>query len=549
MTQDDPHGLIRVMALHALAYCERLFYLEEVEEIRISDERVYAGRTLHEELTSEPAERRSFDMASLALGLVGKVDAVKHREGGWVPYEHKRGRARRGAGNEAEAWPSDALQVSAYGMLLEEFTGSPVQEGRVRYHADNVTVRVRLDERARQQVRDAVARARQLRSALQRPPVTPNERLCLRCSLAPVCLPEEERLASDPQWEPVRLFPPGQDGQVLHVVTQGARISRAGQSLAVYGDEGSSQKTFPIRDISSVVLHGNVQATTQAIHLAASHGIPIHWFTLGGKYISATASDAGGVQRRIRQFEALSDDRRRLALAKRLAMARVQGQLRYLLRGSRGKASRPPEMTGPLGEMRAAMRAIDTASSVNSVRGHEGSAGRAYFQALPLLLADHVSDDLRPKGRNRRPPRDRFNALLSFGYGLLYRSVLQAILTVGLDPAFGFFHTPRSSAHPLVLDLMELFRVPVWDVAVVGSLNRKQWNPEEHFIVAADHVWLSDAGRRLAIDLYERRLQETWKHPATGYSLSYARNIELEVRLLEKEWTAQPGLFARSSIR
>src|SRR5581483_7896435 len=199
-------GLIRVMALHALAYCERLFYLEEVEEIRVADEAVYAGRTLHQE-REEPdpsgTELRSFEVASERLGITGKLDAARRREGGWVPYEHKRGRCARAADGSAEAWPSDRLQVCAYGLLLEEALEEPVAEGRIRYHASGVTVRVPLDEAARSEVVRAVERARTLRGARVRPPLTDNARLCFRCSLAPVCLPEEGRLARDEEWEPV----------------------------------------------------------------------------------------------------------------------------------------------------------------------------------------------------------------------------------------------------------------------------------------------------------------------------------------------------------
>jgi CRISPR-associated protein Cas1 len=138
---------------------------------------------------------------------------------------------------------------------------------------------------------------------------------------------------------------------------------------------------------------------------------------------------------------------------------------------------------------------------------------------------------------------------LSFGYGLLYTSVMRALLACGLEPALGFFHTPRSAAHPLVLDLMELFRVTLWDMVVVASLNRLQWDPTADFVATKAKVWLSDDGRKKAIGLYEGRLEETWKHPVLDYSLSYARTIELEARLLEKEWTGEPGLFARSRLR
>ena len=134
MSEAEP--LIRVMALHALAYCERLFYLEEVEEIRIADEAVYAGRRLHEELTADEGDRVSLMLESEALGLKGKADCLRRRDGRLVPYEHKRGRARKGE-EGPEPWPSDRLQAPASfasrpstwapgpGLLPEHLAGLP----------------------------------------------------------------------------------------------------------------------------------------------------------------------------------------------------------------------------------------------------------------------------------------------------------------------------------------------------------------------------------------------------------------------------------------
>ena len=112
---------LRIMSLHALLYCERLFYLEEVEEIRVADAAVYAGRRLHEEivpLDDESPERRSVEVASESLGLIGKVDAVRKRDGLWIAYEHKRGRCMRGDKKQVLAWPSDRIQAIAYAALL-----------------------------------------------------------------------------------------------------------------------------------------------------------------------------------------------------------------------------------------------------------------------------------------------------------------------------------------------------------------------------------------------------------------------------------------------
>ncbi len=539
---------IRVMALHALAYCERLFYLEEVEEIRVADAAVYAGRRLHEELEADEGEMVSWVLESETLGIRGKVDCLRRRDGRLIPYEHKRGRSAKGDGGP-QAWPSDRLQVCAYTLLLEEHTGGAIiEEARIRYHANNTTIRVAVDETARADVRAAVARARELRQSVERPPVTDNDRRCLRCSLAPICLPEEERLAKDEEWEPVRLFPPDRERQTIHVTTHGARVGKAGETLTVTDTAGQKQ-TFPIREVGEIVIHGYAQVSTQAIHLCAAQEVEVHWFTRGGRYVSGLVSGASPVQRRIRQFEALREPGLLFRLARRLVIARVSSQLGFLLRASRGKNRKTLGIEGAIQGLRGALRAASYAEGINALRGHEGDAGRHYFSGFPGLLRNDLDERLRFGGRNRRPPRDRINALLSFGYALLYRDVLQAIIAVGLEPAFGFFHQPRSAAHPLALDVMELFRVPLWDMPLVASANRLQWNAETDFTQAGKQVWLSDAGRKKAIEVYERRKEDRWKHPVTKYSLSYARLIELESRLLEKEWAGKPGLFARMRLR
>ena len=181
--------------------------------------------------------------------------------------------------------------------------------------------------------------------------------------------------------------------------------------------------------------------------------------------------------------------------------------------------------------------------------GHEGSGAAAYFSVLCDLVDSEQRDAFVLDGRSRRPPRDRVNALLSYGYGMLYREVLTAIIAVGLHPGVGFYHQPRSSAHTLALDLMELFRVPLVDMAIIAAINRKTFDPVADFRLAPGQVLLSDTGRRKAIEVIERRKADEWRHSVVGYSLSYARFIELEVRLLEKEWMGEGGLFAKFRLR
>ena len=546
----DSHApMIRVEALHAWAYCPRLYYLQEIERISVPDERVFAGRQLHAALEAdEEGEPTKVELTSDALGLTGVVDCLKRRDGAYLPYEHKRGKPARTPDGDSEAWPSDRLQVVAYAVLLEEAFGQPIPEGRVRYHAANVTVRVPIDDAARATLKAAIEDARRLRESTDRPPITDNPRLCEKCSLAPVCLPEEVRHDRDPEHDPVRLFPPDRDGATLHVVAQGAYVGISGDTIVVRPKDEPEIK-YPIRGVETVLLHGFAQMSTQAIRKCAEHGVGVHWLSVSGYHTASLVPTAGQVQRRIRQYKALTDEVTCLRLAKSLAAAKVEGQYRYILRASRGDETARAELQPALNGIQPILKEIPAAADRDSLRGLEGRAAVHYFEGLRKLIGPQVPDEMRSASRTRRPPLDRFNALLGFGYGMLHTAVLRAVLASGLEAALGFFHTPRSAAYPLVLDLMELFRVPLWDMPVIGSLNRNQWDPEKDFTVTKAKVWLSDVGRKKAIGLFEDRLQETWKHPVLNYSLSYARTIELEARLLEKEWTGEPGLFARSRLR
>lgn len=154
---EDHEPLIRVMALHALGYCERLFYLEEVEEIRLADERVYEGRRLHE-LLPEYTDVKAFTLESETLGIYGKIDCLRNKQGEWIPYEYKKGRARKEE-TDIAAWPSDELQVAAYTMLLEEHLRERIEAAKIYYASDHRTVTIDIDSAMRQRVISAIERA------------------------------------------------------------------------------------------------------------------------------------------------------------------------------------------------------------------------------------------------------------------------------------------------------------------------------------------------------------------------------------------------------
>jgi CRISP-associated protein Cas1 len=538
---------IRVSALHALAYCPRLFYLEEVEELYTQDPAVFAGRRLHVELEKkEDEDWQELFLESTTLGIRGRVDALRTRDGHTIPYEHKRGRCRRDENQQPQAWESDRLQILAYAYLLELELGIPIPEGRIRYHADNVMVPIPLDEAGRQAVREAIDRARILRNSPCRPPVTENERLCPPCSLAPVCLPEEARLAHDREWQPIRLFPEDDDRQILHVLELGTNIGRTGEQLKISRKKTLIEKV-PARQIGQVVLHSFSQISTQALYFCAEQGIGVHLVSGGGRYLGSFDSRQGSIQRRLSQYAALSQPSQCLELAKQLVTCRGQSQRKLLMRGKRNGSS--TELQKAIDQIKIMLKQITTAPSLESLLGIEGNIAALYFGVFDRLLLDTIPPAMRFDGRNRRPPLDPANALLSFGYSLLLKDVMNAILTVGLEPSLGFYHQPRTQAPPLALDLMEIFRVPLVDMVVVSSINRGQWDVAEDFTRRGQQVWLSDSGRKKFVQAYERRKEESWKHPVTEYALTYRRLLELEVRLLEKEWLGEGGLFAKLVVR
>src|SRR5262249_43877711 len=202
------------------------------------------------------------------------------------------------------------------------------------------------------------------------------------------------REASPPK-ATIRLFPADDQRQSLHVVTAGARIGRAGDQIEIVAP-GEPAKRHPSHEIGQVVLHGFAQITTQALRLCADKAIAVHWVTQGGSYVGSFAAGAGGVQRRIRQYEALRDPAFCLGLARRLAEAKILSQLRFLLRASRDSDRAGLGIEKSIDGIRKLMPALKRASSADELRGVEGRAAALYFDALPALIDDGADGRLKP---------------------------------------------------------------------------------------------------------------------------------------------------------
>lgn len=177
---------------------------------------------------------------------------------------------------------------------------------------------------------------------------------------------------------------------------------------------------------------------------------------------------------------------------------------------------------------------IETAKSKEELLGYEGNGSKEYFKVINLLLKH--DEDFYFSGRNRRPPRDPINAMLSYGYSLLNKEVINELMRVGLDPYLGFYHSNLYGRPALALDLMEEFRAIIVDSAVFTAINTGMVVKED-FEITFERCQISEKGRKALFQAYRNRIKEEITHPVFGYKLSYRRIIELQARFLAKVLT------------
>jgi len=269
-----------------------------------------------------------------------------------------------------------------------------------------------------------------------------------------------------------------------------------------------------------------VQLTAQAMRTLLDLGIEVFHFSYGGWLQAVTTGLPGkNVMLRIRQTTAAA--RADLTAPRRMIAGKIRNQ-RTMLRRNGGEVC--ARVVGQLGQL---ADAAEHAEDAAELLGTDGVAARLYFDAFPSLVP-HATGLPGPAFsglRNRRPPTDAVNCLLSFCYALLTKEIMAAAVTVGFDPYIGLFHRPRFGRPALVLDLAEEFRPLAADSTTITLINTRQLGRDD-FVVRAGAVNLTPAGRRIVIRAWEQRMTTELRHPAFGYQVSYRRAMELQARLL-----------------
>lgn len=541
------------------AYCPRLFYYMQVEGIFVPSSDTEKGVAVHrrvdkpsaslektdirEDDPERPKVVRSLVLTSESLGLTATLDLAEISGQVSVPVEYRKGHPKRVAVgppvddcseieqpplSHPEAWPTDRVQVGLQAILLED-AGYTVLEAVIYYAGEKLRLRIPVDDALKALALQTLEDAKRCAEG-SRPLPLVNDSRCPRCSLQPICLPDEvnHQRAQSPTDEltPRKIWPPRDDG--IHVVAQqeGVKVGVRGMELRITDKNGSVAKTIPLANLESLSLLGSVQITTQAIHALAGMNTPIAFLSSAGRLV-AMIDPLDSVSAEVRRSQIRKLDRMEvcLELARALVSAKIMNQRTLLLRNH---SSLPAGVAADL--VKEAKNAAQS-DSIDSVRGHEGQAAAIYFGHFSGMFKGPLSVEFDANGRKRRPPPDPINSCLSLAYSMLTHECVAALRLARLEPSIGGFHVSKPGRPALALDLMEPFRPLIADSVAITCFNRGELT-EGHFLRTASGCSLTDAGRRSFFNALGRRMDTEVTHPVFEYRLSYRRMIVLHARMI-----------------
>ena len=528
----DVPKLVPVRMVNEFEYCPRLFFLEWVQARFEDNPDTVEGRYVHRRVDlggghvahasdDEPVRvARSVTLGSERLGLIAKADIIEgSADGTVIPVEVKRGRPP----SHGPAWSPELVQLCAIGLLLQD-NGYNCTEGQIYFAETRRRVSITFDEELVSKTLGVLDELRPVAAAPDPPPPLVDSPKCPRCSLVGICLPDETNLHTLRSTKrPRRLTPRDSAARPLYVTEQGAKIGIRGGRVRVSRHNVEIQQVRAI-DVSQISVFGNVQLSSQLMRAAFSRQIPVCWFSYGG-WFQGIAEGLPSKHVELRRRQAGIAAQAGLPVARRLVEGKIRNCRTFLRRNSRTD-------TGPvLPQLKRLADQAVSATSVESLLGIEGTAARLYFGRFAGMLKDDELGTFDVNGRNRRPPRDAVNCLLSYAYSILVKDLTATVLGIGFDPYLGLYHRPRFGRPALALDLAEEFRPLIADSVVVNVIN----NGEIHstgFIVRAQGVALNHQARRSFLAAYERRLNHEITHPTYKYRITYRRVLEVQARML-----------------
>ena len=535
----DTLPLVPARMVNEYVYCPRLAYLEWVQGEWADSSDTVEGRHAHRRVNrdggklpppadvdkAEKLHARSVTLSSDRLGVIARMDLIETDRGKVTPVDYKRGKRPH---VERGAYDPERVQLCVQGLLLREH-GYECDEGVLYFVGSRERVRIAFDDELVAATRRAVEGLRRVAAEGVIPPPLEDSPKCPRCSLVEICMPDEVNHIARADAAPRPIAVPGTDALPLYVQARRAKVAKSGETLVVTVED-EKLATARLEETSQVVVMGSVHLTTPCLHELMWRGIPVTWHSYGGWFFGHTTGNGHkNVELRTAQYRASFDESTCLRFARGLVGAKIQN-CRTLLR----RNWKRPESANPvLVDLKSDSRRAARAGSLPELLGVEGSAAARYFRSFGAMLHEASSDAefaFDFETRNRRPPKDPVNALLSFAYSLLVRAWTVTLAAVGFDAWRGLYHQPRYGRPALALDLMAPFRPLVADSVVVQAINNGEVRPTD-FRSAAGAVNLGPDGRRRFISTFERRLGHEVVHPLFGYRVSYRRLMEMQARL------------------
>ncbi|MCY4433833.1 MAG: CRISPR-associated endonuclease Cas1 [bacterium] len=527
----DVPDLVPARMVNEFEYCPRLFYLEWVQSRFEDNPDTVEGRYVHRNVDAgggridDPDEdspvrkARSVTIGSEDLGIIAKADIIEGKGNKVTPVEVKRGRPPK----HGPAWSPELVQICAIGLILQE-NGYDCSEGQIFFAESRERVKVPFDEKLVGQTLNVLRGLREVAVSPDPPPPLVDSPKCPRCSLVGICLPDETNLlANRSDVPPRRLTPRDSAARPLYVTEQGTRIGVRRGRVTVSQQKEVLQEVRLI-DVSQVSIYGNVQISSQAMRAMFDQQVPVCWFSYGG-WFQGIAHGLPSKHVDLRRRQVAIAAQAGLPIAQKMIEGKIRNSRTLLRRNSRS------EVKPILEQLKATADQIDGVDTIESLLGVEGAAARLYFSGFSAMLKDDSLGTFDFQGRNRRPPRDPINCLLSYGYSLLTKDLTAVTLAVGFDPYLGVFHKPRFGRPALALDLAEEFRPLIADSVVINVINNGEIQ-ENGFVVRAQGVALTQKSRRSFIAAYERRLDQEVTHPVYGYKITYRRVLEVQARML-----------------
>lgn len=569
--------------LNEFVYCPRLFYYEWVEGVFVHNRETVEGALRHQKLdqgkgelpapedlanSGETIHSKSVQLASEQHRLIAKMDLIEADGDLVTPVDYKRGSPKEdGKSGELTAWDADRVQLAVQAIVLREH-GYRCEEGIVYYVMTKQRVRILIDDALITQTLEHLRLAREAAAGEIPLPLVDSPK-CPRCSLVGICLPDEtlaavehtrrvdnrQRLLFDTEQPPSkragedcevrRLIPARDDLRPLYLNTQGLFVGKSGNVLKIKEKDKVVQEVR-IGEICQLNLYGNIQLSTQAIQTLCENEVPIAYFSMGGWFYGVTQGlGVKNIFLRREQFRLADVPGFCLRLARELVAGKIRNQRTMLQRNH----VEPPKRA--LVMLKCLCEEADRAETTEQLLGIEGNAARVYFENFSGMIKrgdDHAlpTGETREKdeftfdfvNRNRRPPRDPVNALLSLAYSMLAKDLTIITQAVGFDPYLGFYHQPRFGRASLGLDLMEPFRPLIADSAVLSAINTRMVGPGD-FVRAGDSVGLTPNGRKAFFRAYEQRMDTLVTHPIFGYRVNYRRILEIQTRLLARVLTGE----------